>query len=106
MTSGSIDGTCCDSCSICTGEHVKLFLPVTPSGLVEFIQLEDGLHSLAVDDALIDLVRKNEHWTDKIFKMKVCGTRKYQVKAIFLQLIAAHMISAVMSEKKLRWIVC
>ena len=68
MPSGSIDGICCDSCSICTGEHVKLFLPITQSGLIEFIQLEDGLHSLAVDDALIDLVWKNEHWTDKIFK--------------------------------------
>ena len=102
MTSGSMDDACGDSCSICTGEHVKLFLPVSKSGLIEFIQLEDGLHSIATANALIDIVWKNEHWTDKIFNMKVRGTRKYQVEAMFLQLIAAHMILAVTNEKKLR----
>ena len=106
MTPGSMNDACGDSCSICTGEHVKLFLPVSKSGLIEFIQLEDGLHSLATANALIDLVWKNEHWTDKIFNMKVRGTRKYQVEAMFLQLIAGRMISAVMSDKQLRWTVC
>ena len=101
-----MDDACGNSCSICTGEHVKLFLPVSKSGLIEFLQLEDGLHSIATTNALIDLVWKNDHWTDKIFNMKVRGTRKYQVEAMFLQLIATRMISAVMSEKKLRWTVC
>ena len=97
-----MDDTCSDSCSICTGENLKFFLPVSKSGLIEFIQLEDGLRSLATADALINLVCKNEQWTDKIFNMKVHGTRKYQVEAVFLQLIAAQMILAVTNEKKLR----
>ena len=77
-----MDDMCADSCSICTGEHLKLFLLVSKSGLVEFIQLEDGLYSLSSADNLIDIVRKNGHWTDKSFNMKVRGTRKYQVEAM------------------------
>ena len=101
-----MEDACGDSCSIFTGEYHKLFLPILKSGVIEFIQLEDRLRTVASANGLVNLVWKNDHWTKRIFNLKVYGTRKFQVEGMFLQLLTARMIPAMMITNELRWTIC
>ena len=61
---------CGGNCPICSGDHNKLFLPISKVGVTNFLQCSDGLHGAATVDILLEFVWKNEYCTSRIFDMK------------------------------------
>ena len=105
MAAGSIDDGCEGMCSICLGEYDEFFLPLSKEGVISFFQREDGLRDLATEQGLLNLVWKNEYWTTRIFDQKVYQTHKYNIEAMFLQLLAARFIAAKCTDDGIHWMI-
>ena len=89
-----------------TASHIAYqYRPLFKEGVVTFLENEDGLPCEATYDNLIGLVYKNEHWTKEIFDVKVSSVPKFSIEAMFLQLIAANLLSVDVIKGKLMWIV-
>ena len=94
---------CGNACPVCTGEHDETFLPVSKQGVSLFLTREKGIQNATSVDQLISLVWKNDHWTKRIFDLKVYQTRKYHVEAMLLQLIAVRFLVAQCDDDAIKW---
>ena len=63
----------------------------------------DGMPCDATFDNIIEKVWNQEHWVKCIFDKAQSGIRKYNVEAMFLQLIAAKLIGIVLKGDKTQW---
>ena len=68
-----------------------------------FLEDSGGFNKDATVDNLLDLVKNSEHWKKAIFDIAPGSVYKYHVEAMFLQLIAAQLISAEIESGKLVW---
>ena len=99
---------CVDRCPTCSGEWHKSFLTVDRDKVVQFLRHIDRkkMPWLAKADNVVDLLWSDKHkkWRIKdIFrKTKV---PKYNVDALFLQLIASKMIILTAHQGVLTWTV-
>ena len=82
-----------------------MFLPLSKEGVTAFLEPEDGLRLPATTAGLINLVWKNEYWTQRIFDLKVYKTSKTKIEAIFLQLLAVRFIAAKCKDDGVYWVI-
>ena len=66
-----------------------------------FLEREDGLRSVSMVKELLDLVWRKEQWMSVIFKTAAYLMKKYNVEAMFLQLIVARFLEAKQNKDKL-----
>lgn len=92
----------CGKCMVCSGEWKHTFLSLRKDGLISFFQRCEGIPCDATLDNLMKLVWKEEHWIHSIFDRAMSTVNKYNVEAMFLQLIAAELISLQQRDGKLK----
>ena len=101
---------CDGKCPICAKDWTKdrwtdNYLPVSREGLNLFFRRETGLgQGSATYDNLVKLVWDNDTWIEQIFDKKKSSIYKYNVEAMFLQLIAADIIDAKPVRGELKWV--
>jgi len=95
---------CGNACPICTGQWKHYFLPVRKDGILAFFQNSDDLPCEATAVKLIGTVWKNDHWIKAIFDLAPGSVCKYNVEAMFLQLIATRLLSIVCINGNFKWI--
>ena len=94
---------CGNVCTICTGQWKHYFLPVRKDGILAFFQNSDDLLCDATSAKLIGTVWKNDHWIKAIFDLAPGTVCKYNVEAMFLQLIATRLLSIVCINGSFKW---
>ena len=100
---------CDGKCPICAKDWsndrwTDNYLPVSREGLLLFFRRETGLGQTATYDNLVKLVWDNETWIEQIFDLKKRTICKYNVEAMFLQLIAAGILDARPVRRELKWV--
>ena len=68
-----------------------------------FLEREDGLRSTSTVKELLDLVWKKDQWRFVIFQVLVYSIKKYNVEAMFVQLIAARFLEAKQNKNNVAW---
>lgn len=106
--SGELE-SCDGKCPICANHWTKdrwgdNYLPVSREGLTLFFRRETDLGKKATYDNLVNLVWNNDTWIEQIFDKKRGSICKYNVEAMFLQLIAADILDAKPRNDELKWV--
>ena len=70
-----------------------------------FLKLSEEMPCDATMENLMKQVWGQEHWMKAIFDRVQSSVRKYNVEAMFLQLIAARLIGIEKRNSKLVWVV-
>ena len=98
------DNKCKGKCPICSGQYSSIFLPMNKDGVRSFLERCDVLRGGAANAAtLMACVWKSELWANTIFRLPLSKIKKYNVEAMFLQLLAAGLIEAVRGDAGLVW---
>ena len=97
---------CATKCPICTGAWGKIFVRVDKDEVVRFLQSEHALRCIplyAKRDNIVDTLWKGEGWRlEKIYRRKTVS--KFNVDALFLQLIATEIIEIRNTQAGLQWV--
>ena len=97
-----VNDRCDGKCPICSGDFSSTFLPVNQDGVRSFLERCDVFRGgKANADGLIACIWKSDALAKSVFGLQLASIHKYNIEAMFLQLLATRLIEAVVKNGEL-----